>query len=154
MPRPSSIIKFYETYEDDKYFYICQEYCEGGELLERITKQGHFREKQAAFIIQRISSAVSHMHAKQIVHRDLKLENILYATKDPDSELKLIDFGLSNKLSGGKLHTQVGTPLYVSPQVLKGTYDEKCDGKSEDPIPFHPSPHSRALSGTAPPRWR
>lgn len=66
------------------------------------------------------------MHANKIVHRDLKLENILYLTKDPNSELKLIDFGLSNKLQH-ELHTQVGTPLYVAPQVLKGTYDEKCD---------------------------
>lgn len=70
------------------------------------------------------------MHAKQFVHRDLKLENILYATKDENSELKLVDFGLSNKLSSGELHTMIGTPIYISPEMLKGSYDEKCDNWS------------------------
>jgi calcium-dependent protein kinase len=58
----------------------------------------------------------------------LKPENILFETADPDAEIKLIDFGLSRKYDRSeKMHTILGTPYYVSPEVLKGEYDEKCD---------------------------
>jgi len=56
------------------------------------------------------------MHQSHIVHRDLKLENILFVNKNIDSEIKIIDFGLSNKFdTNTSLTTMVGTPLYVSP---------------------------------------
>lgn len=74
------------------------EYCSGKELLERIYKKKVFKEREAAGIIKKVISAVNHMHKKGIVHRDLKLENILFASNDPDAEIKIIDFGLSNKL--------------------------------------------------------
>lgn len=73
------------------------EYCSGGELLERITRQKKFSEDEAARIMKKIFSVINHMHSKGIVHRDLKLENILFLDKSPDSEIKLIDFGLSKK---------------------------------------------------------
>ena len=60
-----------------------------------------------------------------IVHRDLKPENFLMAEASPDSEVKLIDFGLSKRFFGKEphMHTMVGTPYYVAPEVLKGDYD-------------------------------
>jgi len=73
------------------------EYCSGGELLEHITQQKRFTEVEAARIMKKIFSVINHMHSKGIVHRDLKLENILFLNKSPDSEIKLIDFGLSKK---------------------------------------------------------
>ena len=73
------------------------EYCSGGELLEHITRQKRFTEDEAARIMKKIFSVINHMHSKGIVHRDLKLENILFLDKSPDSEIKLIDFGLSKK---------------------------------------------------------
>jgi calcium-dependent protein kinase len=64
-----------------------------------------------------------------IVHRDLKPENFLMAEASPDTEVKLIDFGLSKRFFGKAqhMHTMVGTPYYVAPEVLKGDYDERCD---------------------------
>ena len=101
------------------FFYICQEYCSGGELLGRITKQKYFREKEAAQIMYKLLLAVNHMHKNGIVHRDLKPENVLFESNDPKAELKIIDFGLSNKFNADEsLTTMVGTPMYVSPQVL------------------------------------
>ena len=67
-------------------------------------------------------------HEHGIMHRDLKPENFLMANRDPDSPLKVIDFGLGAKFEAGrKLSTKAGTPYYVAPQVLKGSYTEKCD---------------------------
>lgn len=112
-----NVIKFHEIYEDSQYFFIVQEYCGGGELLKQITKKHYkFTEKDVASVMKQVLSAVSHMHARGIVHRDLKPENILLSGNDIHSEIKLIDFGLSNKCNDShKLKTMVGTPLYVSP---------------------------------------
>lgn len=70
-------------------------------------------------------SAVRHLHANGIVHRDLKPENFLMASSDSDSEIKLIDFGLSKRFlePSKNMHTVVGTPFYVAPEILKGDYN-------------------------------
>jgi calcium-dependent protein kinase len=128
-----NIIRFYETYEDDKYYYFVMEYCGGGELLERLSTSGHLHEDEVAAIMQKAFSALKHLHKIGIAHRDLKPENFLFSSKEPDAELKLIDFGLSKLFAhvpGHKLDSVVGTPLYVAPEVLKQDYDERCDNWS------------------------
>lgn len=122
------IVKYYETYDDEKFIHIVMEYCTGGELLDRIIEKKYFSEKEAAEVIYKITSAISHCHSLGIVHRDLKPENILYESKSDFSDLKIIDFGLATKIeSGVSLNSVVGSPYYVSPEVLDGKYDEKCD---------------------------
>lgn len=121
-----NIIKYYETYDDDKYFHIVMEYCTGGELLDRIISKKYFSEFEAADVVFKIASAISHCHSLGIVHRDLKPENILYESKVEFSDMKIIDFGLSRKIEG-PLNTVVGSPYYVAPEVLEGKYDLKCD---------------------------
>ncbi len=72
--------------------------------------------------------SVRYCHSKGIIHRDLKLENFLFSTSDVDSELKMIDFGLSKHFKYGEVqHEAVGTPYTVAPEVIRGTYDERCD---------------------------
>ena len=75
---------------------------------------------------------INYCHAKGIVHRDLKPENFLYESKEDNSDIKIIDFGLSKIFKPGqagvtKMTTKAGTPYYISPEVLAGSYDEKCD---------------------------
>lgn len=123
-----NIIKFFEVFEDKMYFYLCMEYCSGGELLLKIVDGKTLSEKEAAIIMKKLLSAINHMHSTGVVHRDIKPENILLSDKSPDAELKLVDFGLSKKFSKNEiLQTMVGTPLYVSPEVLTGSYDKACD---------------------------
>ena len=115
------IIKYYATFHDEKYFHIVMEYCNGGELFERLTTTGKFDESRAKHTIENILKAISHLHSKDIIHRDLKPENLLFNKPGDTAEIKLIDFGLA-KFGANKnqLHTKVGTPYYVSPEVLKG----------------------------------
>jgi calcium-dependent protein kinase len=128
-----NIIKLYEVYEDNRYIYLIMEECSGGELFDRIidrlNNKNMFTEKEAAQIFKQMVSAICYCHGQGICHRDLKPENLLFLNSKEDSPLKVIDFGLSrifNK-SDNKMTTKVGTAYYVSPEVLSGDYDEKCD---------------------------
>ena len=123
-----NIIKFYETYHDEFFFHIVMELCKGKEVFDNICNRGYLSEKKVQSIIFKVLLAISHCHSMGITHRDLKPENILFESLKPDAEIKLIDFGLSRKYSKNeKMHTILGTPYYVAPEVLKGDYDEKCD---------------------------
>lgn len=123
-----NIVKLLEMYEDEKYYYLVQEYCSGGELFDKIQEFHSFSEKQAAEYMRQIVSAIYYCHERGIVHRDLKPENLLIESKKPNAQLKVIDFGVSAKYKKGeKLHEKYGTPYYIAPEVLLRNYDEKCD---------------------------
>lgn len=123
-----NIIKFYETYYDESYFHIVMELCKGKDVFEKIVEHGQISEQLVANIILKVLRAISYCHSKGITHRDLKPENILFLTNDVESEIKIIDFGLSRKYdSNEKMSTILGTPYYIAPEVLKGNYDNKCD---------------------------
>ena len=123
-----NIIKFYETYHDKYYFHIVMELCSGKEIFEKIVSDGKISEKMVSQIITKVLHAISYCHSKGITHRDLKPENILFSSPSPNAEIKLVDFGLSRKYqTNEKMHTILGTPYYIAPEVLQGEYDEKCD---------------------------
>ena len=76
--------------------------------------------------MKQLISAVFHCHTMGIVHRDIKPENIMITR---GNDVKLIDFGLSKNagISNGSMHTIAGTPYYMAPEVLKGSYNDKAD---------------------------
>jgi len=69
--------------------------CEGGELFDKISDIGHFNESQAAHLFRQMMNSVNYCYTKKICHKDLKPENFMFSSKDPNSSVKLIDFGLS-----------------------------------------------------------
>ena len=80
--------------------------------------------------MHQIIIAISHCHSKNIVHRDIKPENILLENNESgtDSLIKIIDFGTSLQFDPNKnLNQTIGTPYYIAPEVIKQTYDFKCD---------------------------
>ena len=123
-----NIIKFYETFHDDYFFHIVMELCKGKEIINQLGNFGFIEEKKVTYIIFKVLLAIAHCHNRGVTHRDLKPENILFDSMKKDAEIKLIDFGLSRKYDKEqKMHSILGTPYYVAPEVLKGEYDEKCD---------------------------
>ena len=110
------------------------EECKGGEvfdkIIEHIQNKKMYTEKDAANMFQQMMSAVEYCHNNGICHRDLKPENLLYLNQGSEinNPIKVIDFGLSQVISPDrKLKTKVGTAYYVAPEILKGSYTEKCD---------------------------
>ena len=123
-----NIIKFYETYHDKFYFHLVMELCKGRDSFNQIVIIEKCEEKKVVSLIAKVLLAIAHCHSRGITHRDLKPENILYENNEPDAEIKIIDFGLSRKYAKDeKMHSVLGTPYYVAPEVLKGNYNEKCD---------------------------
>ncbi|CAF2151541.1 unnamed protein product [Rotaria magnacalcarata] len=112
------IIKIKEVYESREKIILVMEYANGGELYDYLNRMKRIPESQARAIFRQIVSAVHFLHKNQIVHRDLKLENILI---DHSGDIKLADFGLSNSWSPRRLlHTFCGSPLYASPEIVSG----------------------------------
>lgn len=118
-----SIVRAFETFELDGRLSIVMELCRGGDLSSR----SPYSERQVAIIIRQVLSAVSYMHHQQVLHRDLKIENILYQSEDPqDFRVQLIDFGLSVKYAqSDRLRDKVGTLYTVAPETLQVRPSEK-----------------------------
>eukprot|EP00565_Helicotheca_tamesis_P003993 CAMPEP_0185729834 /NCGR_PEP_ID=MMETSP1171-20130828/7480_1 /TAXON_ID=374046 /ORGANISM="Helicotheca tamensis, Strain CCMP826" /LENGTH=520 /DNA_ID=CAMNT_0028398761 /DNA_START=128 /DNA_END=1690 /DNA_ORIENTATION=+ len=121
-----NIVKAYEVYENKKNIYIIMELCTGGDLYQR----NPYSEKDAARYTATLLSAISFLHSHDVVHRDLKFENIMFESTAPDAQIKVIDFGLSKKFmpnSDGKMTEGVGTIYTMAPQVLQGVYTSQAD---------------------------
>jgi calcium-dependent protein kinase len=132
-----NICKMYEFFEDKENFWFVQELCSGGELLDELERMETFPEAAAALIVKQVLSSVHYCHSqKRVVHRDLKLENILLEegtqkTEDGGYNLascKLIDFGLATTFEVDQVLTSpVGSMHYIAPEVLEQSYGYKCD---------------------------
>lgn len=131
-----NIVKLYEVYENGDFLYLIFELLSGGELFRKLVKSpsGCFTEEYTRFIMHDIVNAVKYLHdSKNIAHRDIKLSNIMFADKTPESSIKLIDFGLSRTFARHDYaHTLVGTRNYIAPEVYSeknrfAGYTKSCD---------------------------
>ncbi|XP_048837207.1 MAP/microtubule affinity-regulating kinase 4 isoform X1 [Brienomyrus brachyistius] len=122
-----NIVQLFEVIETDKTLYLIMEYASGGEVFDYLVSHGRMKEKEARAKFRQIVSAVHYCHQKNIVHRDLKAENLLL---DADSNIKIADFGFSNEFTlGNKLDTFCGSPPYAAPELFQG---KKYDGPEVD----------------------
>ncbi len=124
-----NIIKIYEIYVTSTSFHIISEYCPGGDLFDKLEYHNYFSEKQVAYLMRQILSSVSYLHDNNVIHRDIKLENILVASQTDDNfmDIKMIDFGSSLFKTNTLLKDSVGSVNYIAPEVILGKYNEKCD---------------------------
>lgn len=97
-----NILKVYEAYEDKEWLYIVTELIIGGELFDEISKRHKFTEVDAAIIIKQILEAVTYWHGVNIVHKDLKPENLMLQEKENVEYVKVIDFGTAQKFDPNK----------------------------------------------------
>ena len=122
--RVSWIIHLYSYFVFDFLFRV----CEGGELFYHITKKKHLTEAHASSIMRQAFYALCYLHQNRICHRDIKPENFLLYKEDDPSHIKLIDFGLAKRVNPNEIMNKPnGTPYYIAPEVLKGSYTTQCD---------------------------
>ncbi|XP_004464808.2 NUAK family SNF1-like kinase 2 [Dasypus novemcinctus] len=112
------IIAIHEVFESSSKIVIVMEYASRGDLYDYISERPRLSEREARHFFRQIISAVYYCHQNGVVHRDLKLENILL---DASGNIKIADFGLSNLYHKDKfLQTFCGSPLYASPEIVNG----------------------------------
>ena len=116
--RHRSVIRLYETFESDKNIVFVIELCAGGDLLTYVRKRRKLKEEVARHVFKQIMDGLNYCHAKQILHRDIKLDNVLL---NGEGEIKICDFGVSKIVKKGeRMSEQCGTPAYIAPEILKG----------------------------------
>ncbi|XP_028405202.1 myosin light chain kinase, smooth muscle-like [Dendronephthya gigantea] len=111
-------IRLYEAFEESRKLILVLELMRGGELLERLSEKDYLTEHEIIRYVKQILEGVKDMHEKDVLHLDLKPQNIMFTTEDSNN-LKLIDFGLARKLNAEKdLKILFGTPEFVAPEVV------------------------------------
>jgi serine/threonine protein kinase len=125
-----NLIEIYKVYEEEKHLHLVTMLCTGGELYDSIADRGRYTEKDAAVVMSQIMEGIHALHCHNILHLDIKPENILYetpATEDGEACIKITDFGLSRlwkkedqQKKGGAFDTDkpCGTVGYIAPEMI------------------------------------
>lgn len=127
-----NIVRLYDTVKTVNNNYLMFEYCGGGDLREYIKDLPKKRvtEVVAQRFMYQIASALKFLYGHNILHRDLKLQNILMTEKNENARLKLADFGLAKRQENKEdlFETICGTPIYMAPELQRNeNYTEKAD---------------------------
>ena len=114
------LINLHDAFEDDDEMVLIFEFLSGGELFERITAEGYtMSEAEVINYMRQICEAVKHMHEKNIIHLDIKPENIMCQTRN-STNVKLIDFGLATKLDPNEVvKISTGTAEFAAPEIVE-----------------------------------
>ena len=115
---PENIVKLLEVTDSEETLFIVMEYLSGGDLKTYLEAKGRVTEGEARGLFRQLVSALQHCHPRGVVHRDLKLGNLLL---DANNNIKISDFGLSNQWHPGKkLDTFCGSPAFMAPERFLG----------------------------------
>ena len=125
-------VEIYDYYNDDEYYYIVMEKCDG-DLFELLKNKKGFSESEIKTIMLQLNVALKNMYSKNIIHRDLKPENIFIKHTPYNNNIgfvvKLGDFGLSREYQQRQFSTNQINPTYAAPEIQKA----RSENKSYDP---------------------
>eukprot|EP00268_Persea_americana_P024116 TRINITY_DN23589_c0_g2_i1.p1 TRINITY_DN23589_c0_g2~~TRINITY_DN23589_c0_g2_i1.p1 ORF type:complete len:630 (+),score=137.15 TRINITY_DN23589_c0_g2_i1:371-2260(+) len=127
--RHPNIIRLYEAIETAEKIFLVLEYCVGGDLAAYIQRLGRVSEDIARHFMRQLASGLQVLRENNLIHRDLKPQNLLLSSKDETPVLKIGDFGFARYLKPqGLADTVCGSPLYMAPEIIQGKkYDAKAD---------------------------
>lgn len=111
-----NVIRLLEVFENPKEVFIVMEYAGGGDLLHYVKEKKRLSEKEGKTIFRQIVYGLAHIHSRNVLHRDIKLDNILL---DGEEGVKICDFGVSRIIDKHKtINDQCGTPAYIAPEII------------------------------------
>ena len=114
--RHRNIVRLFEYFETQKHILFVIELSSGGDLLSYVRKRRQLKEEVAKSVFKQLIEGLKYCHSKKILHRDIKLDNILLTV---EGEVKICDFGVSKVVKPGeKMSEQCGTPAYIAPEIL------------------------------------
>lgn len=123
-----NIVRLGDWCDTKKRIYMVVEFCDGGDVFERVVQYKKFSEKSAIHVVAQVAAGIGHVHSLGYVHRDLKPDNLMYLTKAVDSKIKIIDFGLAGDVNINPCKTPCGTAHYAAPEVLSSQeYNQSAD---------------------------
>ena len=114
--RHVNVIRLLEVFESPKEVLMVMEYAGGGDLLHYVKQKKHLPEAEAKSIFRQVVYGLAHIHSRNVLHRDIKLDNILL---DSEGGVKICDFGVSKIVDKHKvINDQCGTPAYIAPEII------------------------------------
>ncbi|GLT89524.1 hypothetical protein SLE2022_075020 [Rubroshorea leprosula] len=124
-----NIIRLHDIIEMPGRIHLVLEYCKGGDLSMYITRHGSVHEATAKHFMQQLAAGLQVLRDNNLIHRDLKPQNLLLSTNDDNAVLKIADFGFARSLQPrGLAETLCGSPLYMAPEIMQlQKYDAKAD---------------------------
>ena len=128
-----NIVRVLDLCEDEKFIYIICELIPNGDMMkvmtDRIKQKKPLSEGEVARWIWQLLTALNYLHTMKVMHRDLKLENVLMDYSDGEHVCKVTDFGFAHFMQAdGEDNEIIGTPFYMAPEVINGkNYDNKVD---------------------------
>lgn len=124
-----NIIRLHDIVEGQNRIYLVLEYCAGGDLAAYIQLYGKVSEVVARHFMRQLGAGLQVLRNNNLIHRDLKPQNLLLSTNDDHAVLKIADFGFARSLMPqGMAETLCGSPLYMAPEILQSKrYDAKAD---------------------------
>ena len=133
-----NIVRLYGIHKSPRHIYLFMEYCNGGDLHRFIRKNTRLSQDTSRQFMSQITKGMSYLWSKNLIHRDLKPQNILLTIRANTASLKIADFGFARHLAVAAMaETLCGSPLYMAPEILRfQKYDAKADLWSAGTILF------------------
>ena len=98
-----NIVRLYESFETQQHIVFVMEVCGGGDLLTYVRRRRKLKEDTARFLFRQVVTGLAYCHTKNVLHRDIKLDNILLTSQ---GDVKICDFGVSKLVTPGELMTE------------------------------------------------
>lgn len=116
--RQQNVVRLYESFETPQHIVFVMEVCGGGDLLTYVRRRRKLKEDVARHLFKQIITGLRYCHSKNVLHRDIKLDNILLTSQ---GHVKICDFGVSKLITKHKelMFEQCGTPAYIAPEVFE-----------------------------------
>lgn len=124
-----NVMQLHEVATTERHVYLVLEFCPGGDLMQVIRKHGAQSEEQTRLYLVQLARGLQHLRQRNLIHRDLKPQNLLLSSTSPNAVLKIGDFGFARHIQHQDLaETMCGSPLYMAPEILNfQRYDAKAD---------------------------